>query len=87
MHLLYQHLGASYSREAKTWLGGLEKAILSLETKPDRGAIIAENKKLRHLLYKSKSYAYRIIYAVSVKRHAVTVVHIRHAARKPLSGA
>lgn len=81
LRYLYQRIHAASSPAAKQWFNGLEVAILSLEEKPARGPVTPENKKLRHLLYRSQSYVYRIIYAIDERRRVVTILHIRHGAQ------
>lgn len=82
---LYQTINAANSKLAAKWFNGLEKAILSLEEKPARSPITPENKKLRHLLYRSQSYVYRIIYAIDERKRLVTVIHIRHGSQEPMA--
>ncbi|MGH6857871.1 MAG: hypothetical protein ACRECP_09615 [Methylocella sp.] len=56
--------------------------VYSLDRIPARGATTPEGESLRHLLYGKKPRLYRIIYDVDERRRAVTVLHIRYAARK-----
>ena len=67
--------------QAHAWFDGLEKAVLSLDENPARGAPIPEGGDLRHLLYGQRRHLYRIIYAIDEGNRIVTVLHIRHGAR------
>lgn len=84
LRALYRRIHAAESRLAALWFVGIEKVILSLENHPERGILTPENRRLRHLLYKSQSATYRIIYALDEKKRLVTVLHIRHGAQRPL---
>ena len=87
LRALYQRIHAADSPHAAKWFHGLEAAIVSLEKTPTRSPVSPENKKLRHLLYRSHSFAYRIIYAIDTRRRIVTVLHIRHGSQKPMANA
>ncbi len=82
---IYRTINAADSDQALTWFNGLERAVLSLGEYPSRSPVIPEYENLRHLLYGGKPHVYRIIYAIDDTRRVVTVVHIRHGARQPLS--
>ena len=85
MELIYEFVQADSSERAFAWFNDLAVAIDSLGRYPQRGAFTPESKKLRHLLFGKKPTIYRIIYTVD-KRHAtVSILHIRHGARAPLS--
>lgn len=84
LHHLYQSIGAARSTLAAKWFAALETAILSLEENPARSPVTPENKKLRHLLHRSQSHVYRIIYAIDEEECVVTVIHIRHGAQEPM---
>ena len=85
MEAIYEFIDAEASENAFAWFNDLAREIYSLERFPERGAVIRESKKLRHLLF-GKNGTYRIIYAVDKRKHLVSVLHIRHSARAPLSG-
>ena len=85
MELIYEYVQADSSERASAWFSDLAKAIYSLEKYPERGAVTPESKKLRNLLFGNKPTTYRIIYTVDKRHAAVSVVHIRHGARAPLS--
>ena len=79
---IYLTIHADSSPRAFAWFNRLEKAIYSLERFPDRGAETPEHKSLRHLPFGKRSHIYRIIYSVDHISQVVTVLHIRHRARK-----
>jgi len=81
---LFQTIGAADSAQARLWFDGLTDTILSLENYPSRGSATPESRSLRHLLYGSSRYVYRIIYSIDEGHARVTVVHIRHGSRKPV---
>jgi toxin ParE1/3/4 len=81
MEAIYNFVEGEASQQAFTWFNRLAKAIYTLERFPDRGPVITENKKLRHLLFGKKPHIYRIIYAVDERNHVVNVLHIRHGVR------
>lgn len=81
---LYRAINAASSELARIWFNGLEAAVLSLDQHPARCPVTPENPGLRHLLYGRKGHVYRIIYALDEPRRVVTVLHIRHGARRPL---
>ena len=85
MELIYEFVQADSSERAFAWFNDLAETIYSLERYPERGAVTPESKKLRHLLFGKKPTTYRIIYAVGKRRAAVSILHIRHGARAPLS--
>ena len=79
---LYSEINAAHSDAALKWYRGLKEAILSLEEKPNRGAVTRENRGLRQLLYGQKPNIYRVIYRVLERQKQVEVLHIRHGARR-----
>lgn len=79
---LFAEINAEHSDAAREWYRGLKKAILSLESSPNRCPITAENSRLRHLLYGNKPHIYRVIYRVTKKGRRVDILHIRHGARR-----
>lgn len=85
MQAIYEFINADASESAFAWFNELAREIYSLERFPERGAVIPESKKLRHLLFGEKPSTYRIIYALDKRKHVVSVLHIRHGARAPLS--
>jgi toxin ParE1/3/4 len=85
MEAIYEFIHAEASERAFVWFNDLAREIYSLERFPERGEVIPESKKLRHLLFGEKPSTYRIIYARDKRHHVVSVLHIRHGARAPLS--
>jgi plasmid stabilization system protein ParE len=88
LEILYVEKNAEESQAAARWFNDLESAAFSLATYPNRCPLAPEGKKLkrglRHLLFGNKPHVYRIIYEVDERRITVSVLHIRHGARKPL---
>ncbi len=78
---LYLTIEADRSEPAHAWFNGLERAVLSLDQDPARGAPIPEGGGLRHLLYGRRGRRYWVIYAIDEASRVVTVLHIRHGAR------
>ena len=87
MEGIYEFIEADASETAFAWFNDLSRAISSLERYPERGAVIPESKKLRHLPFGKKQATYRVIYAVDKRNAVVNVLHIRHGARSTLSSA
>ena len=81
---LYRDIDAVHSEQAREWFNGLEAAILSLDENPGRSTATPENRHLRHLLYASRSYVYRVIYRIDEAHRTVSIIHIRHGARKAM---
>ena len=85
MEAIYEFIGADASERAAAWFNDLAEEIYGLERFPERGVVIPESKKLRHLLFGKKPSTYRIIYAVDKRNDVVNVLHIPHGARAALS--
>lgn len=85
MEAIYEFIHAEASEIAFAWFNDLAREIYSLERFPERGAVIPESKKLRHLLFGKKASACRIIYALDKRNYVLNILHIRHGARAPLS--
>jgi plasmid stabilization system protein ParE len=85
MEAVYEFIEADASERAFAWFNDLAEIIHSLERFPERGAVVPESKKLRHLLFGRKPSTYRIMYAVDKRNRVVNVLHIRHGARAALS--
>ena len=78
---------SNYSpRQARNWLKGLQKAILSLEQMPFRCSLAFENNffesEIRQLIYGKGRNTYRILFTVSEK--TVQLLFVRHSAQRPL---
>jgi len=82
LRCIYQTVNVEDASLARIWFDGLEKTIVSLDEYPARGAVIPEDASLRHLLYGRGRHVYRIIYAIDACDCVVTVLHIRHGARR-----
>ena|ERR1700756_2489185 len=78
MEAIYEFIDAEVSESAFVWFNDLAREIYSLER-------FRESKNLRHLLFGKKPSTYRIIYALDKRKRLVSVLHIRHSARSPLS--
>jgi len=79
---------SNYSpRQARTWIEGLYKAIMSLQEKPFRCSLAFENNffeaEIRQLIYGKGRNIYRVLFTVT--DDTVQVLFVRHAAQKPLS--
>jgi toxin ParE1/3/4 len=85
MEAIYEFIQADASESAAAWFNALAEEIYSLERFPERGAVIPESKKPRHLLFGKKPSSDRIIYVVDKRNDAVNILHIRHGARAALS--
>jgi len=79
---LYREVSAVASSQAADWFNGLERSILSLESSPARRPATPESPALRHLLYGHGRNVYRVIFRIDERAGAVTVLHIRHGARR-----
>ncbi|MDB5480395.1 MAG: putative Plasmid stabilization system [Caulobacteraceae bacterium] len=86
LHRLFQQIDAAESGHARAWFNTLEAAILSLEEKPGRCPATPEDKKLRHLLHGHGRNIYRVIFRIDERQAVVTVLQVRHGARRPLEG-
>ena len=82
--IIYKHIEAAKSAQAARWFNGIEKAINSLEERPNRSPITPEDRALRHLLYGKKPYVYRIIYGIEKDTSTVHVLHIRPPGRNKM---
>jgi toxin ParE1/3/4 len=80
--LLFEQINAEYSDAALKWYQDLWDAILSLESKPNRGSSFQKRGRLRQLLYGHSPHIYRIIYRVLERQKQVEILHIRHGARR-----
>jgi len=71
---------------ANRWHERLLTAVATLEREPERCPIALESEELgielRELLFGRRQGVYRILFVI--EQRAVTVVHIRHAARDAL---
>ena len=69
------------------WFQGLRDAIGSLSNMPRRCMLAPEDKvfpfEVRQLLYGNRPHVYRVLF--TIEHDTVTVLHIRHGRRLPLS--
>ncbi|MGC0771846.1 MAG: type II toxin-antitoxin system RelE/ParE family toxin [Candidatus Acidiferrum sp.] len=86
LETIYEYIEADSSESAFAWFNGLAEAIYSLEQFPERGTVIPEDTRLRHLLFGKSPNTYRIIYTLDKRKNAVNILHIRHGARDSLLG-
>ena len=80
---------ASHSeRTAFQWFNGIEAALSSLATNPERCALAAESElfpnPVRELLYGKRRGTYRILF--TIESEEVHVIAVRHGARRHLEG-
>lgn len=68
--------------EADRWFEGCIAAIQSLQTLPLRGRIAPEAESFEREIRQLNYHSHRILYEVTGA--TVVVLHIRHAARRPL---
>ena len=82
----YLWLSTSSPRQARLWLEGLYKSIMSLEQMPLRCSLAFESsffgEEIRQLIYGKGRNTYRILFTVIEDR--VQVLFVRHSAQKPL---
>jgi toxin ParE1/3/4 len=79
---IYRTIEAATSDKAADWFNGLHIALRSLSEMPMRSPATRENPLLRHLPYGNKPHIYRAIYYVNEERGTVTILAIRHGARR-----
>lgn len=69
---------------AAKWFNGLQAAILSLDSNPERCSLAPESEFFKHeihqLLYGKRSGIYRILF--TIEQNTVMVLHVRHGARQ-----
>jgi plasmid stabilization system protein ParE len=82
-----EYIAARAPMAALRWYKGIERAIDSLRTLPNRCAVAPESEflgvELRHDIYKS----HRIIFRVDENARMVRVLHVRHGARRAIGEA
>jgi toxin ParE1/3/4 len=87
MEAIYEFVEADQSEKAFAWFRELAETIYSLERFPERGTPVPERWKLRQLLFGERPNTYRVIFTVDKRKRMVTVLHMRHGARKALPTA
>ena len=69
------------------WFQGLREAVKSLAHAPYRCPLAPENAlfafEVRQLVYGRKPHVYRILY--TIEGDTVSIVHVRHGRRQPIS--
>ncbi len=78
----YTEINAEHSDASYRWYNGLEVAVMSLTTLPNRGIRTREDRRLRQLLYGNKPHIYRVIYSINQSSRTVVILHIRHGAQQ-----
>lgn len=83
----YLWLSHYSQRNARLWIEGLYKAILSLERIPSRCSLALETdffeQEIRQLIYGKGRNTYKILF--TIVDNTVQVLLVRHASQKPLS--
>ena len=83
----YLYLRAHSQTHAERWLTGIESAIESLASLPNRCGLARESREfsieIRQLLFGKRSGRYRILFMVQDQE--VRILHVRHGARKEMS--
>jgi toxin ParE1/3/4 len=91
LEILYIEKHAAESQAAARWYNRLEEAVYALASYPNRCPVAPEarrgKRKLRNLLYGKKPHLYRVIYEVDEAWRAVSVLHIRHDARRKIKSS
>jgi plasmid stabilization system protein ParE len=82
---IFQFIHATDSAAAARWFDGLQDAIESHDTLPERSTAADYDPNLRFLLYGNKPHIDRILYRIHGRPDRVIVTHIRHGARRPLA--
>jgi plasmid stabilization system protein ParE len=83
---LYLWVVARAPQQGSKWFNGLERAVLSLDERPERCPVAPEsidpNHRVRVLSYGRKPYVYRVFFTVDDEANVVRVVHVRRGARR-----
>ena len=84
----FQWIRERSPQAATHWFNGFVDALNSLTKSPERCGLAPENDAVKpeicQLLYGRRSGVYRAL--LTIQGQDVRVLHIRHAAREPLSG-
>jgi len=84
MEAAYRWIRTRSPARAARWYWGLVKAILSLDTMPERCAFAPETDafdiKIRQLLYGKRGGVYRVLF--TIQDDMVSVLHVRHGAQR-----
>lgn len=84
LEAIFQYVQADTSPAAEAWFTRFVDSIASLSKLPLRNPTPPEDPRLRQLLFGAKPHIYRIIYDVDTSTRTVTILHVRHGARKPI---
>jgi mRNA-degrading endonuclease RelE of RelBE toxin-antitoxin system len=91
LEILYVEKNAAESHSAARRYNESERAVYGLASYPHRSPLAPEarrmKRELRNLLYGKKPHAYRVIYEIDEGRQAVSVLTIRHGARRKLKSS
>lgn len=83
----YQWIRERAPEAAARWFNGFVEALCSLTTFPDRCGAAPENDavepEIRQLLYGHRNSVYRALF--TIVENEVHVLHVRHAARRPMT--
>ena len=79
---IYQFIGAASFEAALAWFNDLVQSVETLEHFPQRGTVLPEARRFRQLFFGQGPNTYRIIYATDKRNRTVSILHIRHGARK-----
>jgi toxin ParE1/3/4 len=82
LRYIYRNVNAADSVLARDWFNGLQSAILGLGEFPARHPVTPEDSNIRHLLYGSGRYVYRVMFRIDEIESVVNVLHIRHGSRQ-----
>ncbi len=85
LEALYLWVVARAPQQGTAWFNGFERAVLSLETHPERCPIARESlsaaSPVRVLLYGRRASVYRVYFNVDKRAQLVRVLHIRRGTR------
>jgi hypothetical protein len=83
---LYLWVIARAPHQGAAWFNGLERAILTLEERPERCPVAVESmdptQPVRVLHYGRRPHVYRVFFAIDHVAGVVQVVHVRRGARQ-----
>lgn len=81
LEALYLWVVARAPQQGAAWFNGLERAVLSLETQPERCPVARESlsatAQIRVLLYGRRASVYHVYFYVDQRAQVVRIVHIR----------
>lgn len=85
---LYQHVVEAAPHRGPLWFQDLMDHLSSLDSRPLRCPLAREaarsGRQIRCLLFGRRPDVYRILFEVDQRRKLVSILHIRHGARKDL---